>query len=229
YVNSSNASAMTLNGSATVNATQILLHGNYTAGNKSVVSPAPTTGAAVNADPLVSLPAPAFSGCDHTNWTWSSSVDTTLNPGVYCGGIGITGGATITFNPGIYIINGGGFNWGGSATLNGTHVMFFLTGQNGYTAAPLNANGNGSINLSAPNSGTYEGLLFFQDRNVAYTTANTFSGNSNSSTSGAFYFPTTALNYAGSSTGRYQALVAKTINMTGNANFLNDVSGQFTA
>jgi hypothetical protein len=153
----------------------------------------------------------------------------TLNPGVYCGGITITGGGTVTFNPGIYIINGGGFNWGGSATLNGSQVMFFITGQNGYTAGPLNASGNGSINLTAPNSGVYEGLLFFQDRNVTYGGTNTFNGNSNSNTTGAFYFPTTALAYSGSSTGRYQALVAKTVSMTGNSTLLNDPAGAFTA
>ena len=229
YVNSSSSSAMSLGGSATVNATQILLHGNYSKSNKSVLSPTPVTAADVFADPLASLPAPSFSGCDHVNWSWSSSSSVTLNPGVYCGGISITGSGTVTFNPGIYIMNGGGFNWGGSATLNGSHVMFYITGQSGYSAAPLNASGNGSINLTAPNSGTYEGLLFYQDRNVTYSTANTFIGNSSSVTSGAFYFPTTSLTYSGSSTGRYQALVVKSITITGNANFLNDPSGSYTA
>src|SRR5205085_12520623 len=123
----------------------------------------------VLADPLSAIPAPSFSGCDYINWSWSSSTSVTLNPGVYCGGITITGSGTVTFSSGTYILNGGGFNWGGSATLNGARVMFFITGQNGYTAAPLNASGNGSINLTAPNSGVYEGLLFFQDRTVTYS------------------------------------------------------------
>jgi hypothetical protein len=229
YVNSSNAAAAAFNGSAVVNAPQILVHGNYTANNKATISPTPTIGAAVVADPLINLPAPSFTGCTYTGWSSSGSSPVTLNPGVYCGGISITGSGTVTLNPGIYIINGGGFNWGGSATLNGSHVMFFITGQNGYTAAPLNASGNGSINLTAPDSGVYEGLLFFQDRAVSYSTANTFSGNANSNTTGAFYFPTTALTYSGSSTGRYQALVAKTVTMTGNSSFMNDPTGTFTA
>jgi hypothetical protein len=229
YVNSSNSSAVTVGGSATVNASQILINGGYTKSNNSTVSPIPTTGIAVLADPLASMPAPTFSGCDYTNWSWTSSGTVSLNPGVYCGGISITGGGTVTFNAGTYILNGGGFNWGGSATLNGSGVMFYITGQAGYTAAPLNAQGNGSINLTAPDSGVYEGLLFFQDRNVTYSTANTFIGNSNSVTTGAFYFPTTSLSYSGSSTGRYQALVAKRVTMTGNANFLNDPTGAYTA
>jgi hypothetical protein len=89
--------------------------------------------------------------------------------------------------------------------------------------------GRGAINLTAPDSGTYEGLLFFQDRTVTYSTANVFNGNASSNTSGAFYFPTTSLTYSGSSTGRYQALVAKTVTMTGNSNFLNDPDGVYTA
>ena len=229
YVNSSNAAAATFNGSAIVHTPQILVHGGYSANNKATFSPTPTTGSAVVADPLINLPAPSFTGCTYTNWNWNSSNPVTLNPGVYCGGITITGSGTVTFNSGTYIINGGGFNWGGSATLNGSHVMFFITGQNGYTAAPLNASGNGSINLTAPNSGVYEGLLFFQDRTVTYSTTNTFNGNANSNTTGAFYFPSTGLTYSGSSTGRYQALVAKTVTMTGNSNFMNDPSGAFTA
>jgi hypothetical protein len=229
YVNSSNTGAINLNGSASVHASQILVHGNYTINNRATVSPTPTTDADVQADPLANLPAPSVGVCDHINWNWSSSNSATLNPGVYCGGITITGSGPITFNPGTYIINGGGFNWGGSATLTGSHVMFYITGQNGYTAAPLNASGNGSINLTAPSSGAFEGLLFYQDRSLTYTTANTFNGNSNSVTTGAFYFPTTSLTYSGSSTGRYQALVAKTITMSGNANFLNDTTGTFTA
>jgi hypothetical protein len=229
YVNSSNLSAANFGGSSMVHATQILVHGSYSAGNKAAFSPTPTTRAPIVADPLINLPAPSFSGCTYTNWNWSSSNPVTLNPGVYCGGITITGSGTVTFNSGTYIINGGGFNWGGSATLNGSHVMFFITGQNGHSPAPLNASGNGSINLTAPISGVYEGLLFFQDRNITYSTSNTFNGNANSNTTGAFYFPSTGLTYSGSSTGRYQALVAKTVTMTGNSNFMNDPSGAFTA
>src|SRR5713101_7546842 len=41
YVNSSNTSALTLSGSAKVHATQILVHGNYTIGNNSTMSPTP--------------------------------------------------------------------------------------------------------------------------------------------------------------------------------------------
>jgi len=230
FVNSSSASALKLNGSAIVHSTIIQVHGNYSANSNATYSPTPTTGAAALTDPLANLPTPSFANsCDYINWNWPSSTNVTLNPGTYCGGITISGSGTITFNPGIYIINGGGFNWSGSATLNGARVMFFITGQYGYTAAALNASGNGSINLSAPDSGPYEGLLFYQDRNLSYATANTFNGNANSNTTGAFYFPTTSLTYSGSSTGRYQALVAKTITMTGNSNFLNDPTGTFTA
>jgi len=229
FVNSSSSSAVTFNGSAVVNASQISVHGGYSTNNKASVYPTPSTGAATLTDPLATIPAPTFSGCDYISWKWSSSTNITLNPGVYCGGITLNGTGTATFNPGIYIINGGGFNWGGSAAVTGARVMFYITGSASYAAAPLNASGNGSINLSAPDQGTYEGLLFFQDRTVSYSTANTWNGNSSSNTSGAFYFPTTALTYSGSSTGRYQALIAKTISMTGNSNFLNDPSGSYTA
>jgi len=229
YVNSSSTSAVSIGGSASVHAAQILVHGSYTKSNNSTLSPTPTTGADAVVDPLLNMPAPSFGGCDYNNWSWPSSGSVALNPGVYCGGISITGSGIVTFNPGLYVINGGGFNFGGSAALVGAHVMFYITGDSTHPAAPLNASGTGVISFSAPDSGVYEGLLFFQNRNVTYTTSNTFNGNNASATTGAFYFPTTSLSYSGSSTGRYQALVAKKITMTGNSNFLNDPSGSYTA
>jgi hypothetical protein len=229
YVNSSSQNAFSIGGSAIVHAAQILVHGGYSRSNNSTISPTPTTGSDAAADPLVNMPAPLYGGCDYTNWSWPSSTNTTVNPGVYCGGMTVTGSGTITFNPGIYVLNGGGFNWGGSAALKGAHVMFFITGDSTHPAAPLNASGSGAISFSAPDSGVYEGLLFFQDRNVTYGPANVFNGNNASNTTGAFYFPTTSLTYSGSSSGRYQALVAKKVTMTGNSNFLNDPSGAYTA
>ena len=46
-------------------------------------------------------------------------------------------------------------------------VMFYNTGVSGYTAAPITITGSASVvNMSAPTSGTYQGIAFFQDRSV---------------------------------------------------------------
>jgi len=88
------------------------------------------------ADPLGAITAPTYSGCDHTNYSWSNLTPAqTINPGVYCGGINI-GSGTVTFNPGNYFLNGGGLKLqgGSNATVTGNGVFFYNTAS-GYTAA----------------------------------------------------------------------------------------------
>jgi hypothetical protein len=151
----------------------------------------------------------------------------TLSPGLYYGGINITGNAAITFNPGTYIIAGGGLSVTGNSTLSGQGVTFYLTsGSGGY--GPVDITGNSTINLSAPTSGSLEGILFFQDRSIpAGSAASTLIGNASSTFNGALYFPTTGLTYAGNSAvSGYTFIIANTITMTGNsaANLGNNYS-----
>jgi hypothetical protein len=57
-------------------------------------------------DPLASLTQPSFSGsCAHTSYSVTSG-SVTLSPGNYCKGLNISN-ATVTLNPGLYVITGG--------------------------------------------------------------------------------------------------------------------------
>jgi hypothetical protein len=147
----------------------------------------------------------------------------TLRPGRYLGGINITGNANVTFEPGTYILAGGGMSVTGNSTLTGSGVTFYNTsGPVAY--APIKLTGNETAHLSAPTSNPLEGMLFFQDRSIAYSSSNGSSivGNSSSTFDGAVYFPTTALSYVGnSSSSGYTFLVGDTITIVGNS-VLND-------
>ncbi len=55
------------------------------------------------ADPLDYLVPPEDLGCDYVA-VFEVTVDTVLDPGVYCGGIDINGGPIVDFNPGEYTI-----------------------------------------------------------------------------------------------------------------------------
>jgi Flp pilus assembly protein TadG len=140
----------------------------------------------------------------------------TLSPGVYQGGISITGAANITFNPGTYILAGGGFTVSNSAAvIKGTGVTFYnTTGPSGTGFAPFAISGASSSSLSAPTTGTYKGILFFTDRSIAAGTAGyTTSGASTITTDGVWYFPTTAVQFNGSSSSSgYTSIVAYQIN-----------------
>ncbi len=195
-------------------------------------------------DPLAYLPAPPhatdpcgtstaspYSGSSQqVNVTLGGNV--TFNPGVYCGGISISVAllSNITFTPGTYILRDtknflgvtqGGLNITLSLLTNitGNGVTFYNEGPNmGLTVAEPVTGGSlvslGNISLSAPSSGTYGGILFYQAQGV--TASGTFLANllTASKLQGAIYLPSAAVTYAisaGSSV--YNILVAKDINL----------------
>jgi hypothetical protein len=230
YVNSNDpTTAINVKGGATVSGTQVQEVGGYTLGNNGTISPTPVHASAIP-DPLISMPAPSYSGCDYTNFQASGSGTTTLNPGVYCGGIKLSGNGTINFNAGTYILDGGGFISSVGGTMNGSGVTFFNTFDATHAAGPVSISSNPVMTMSAPTSGTYMGILFYQDRNspAGGWPAASITGSGASTVSGTFYFPSGELDYAGSTTGGYQAVISNTLKITGTTTFRNDPTGVFT-
>jgi hypothetical protein len=156
----------------------------------------------------------------------NSGVSYTLNPGVYCGGTTGKAGTVIkiglaisqatknapgpcvagqddfvVFNPGIYIIVGGGLDWKHSCVY-GTGVVFYFTGT---LAHPYVSCGSTMLSTDSPDrfffsaplattsgfkkwDGTttspapYEGLLFIQDRRQGTAGSGAFPGVTNCAT-----------------------------------------------
>jgi hypothetical protein len=223
YVDSSSATALTKKGSGDINGT-VNIVGNYSQVGSGSITPAPATGKPTTADPLSSLPAPPFAGCDHTNYSTSATV--TLDHGVYCGGISITGSGTITLNPGNYIMNGGGFSAAGSANITGAGVMIYNTATAGHTIGSISVSGSGTYTLSAPTAGVYEGILMFQDRTQSIGAD--VEGSNTSTMVGTLYLPDASLKYAGSATAQYTAIVSDTLTMVGSSAFKSDTNGTYT-
>jgi hypothetical protein len=230
WINSSSGSALTESGSAALSAAQIEVHGSTNISGSATATPTPTTGAAVIADPLAGLPAPAVSTtCLATSYSISGTSTGSPGPGVYCGGMTMSGSAVVNLTTnGVYILNGGGLNISGSVHLTGTNVMFFLTGQHGYTNAPMNLSGSAVISLTAPSTGSYRGVLFYQDRSSTYASSNTISGSVPISGSGTFYFPSTKLNLSGSMSAGSFALVVWDLTVSGSATLDQDATGNLT-
>ncbi len=225
-------------GSGNISTQVFQYYGTYSAGGSGNVSPAPTHTASLVSDPFANVTAPPVGSCTNPNsasglpypLVISDASNHTINAGTYCGGITLSGSGNITFNTGVYVINGTGsggksFSYSGSGNMNGTNVMFYMTGQNGYTAGPMSISGSGNLTFSAPSSGSYDGILFWQDKNAS-TGANTYTGSGN--ITGTFYFPNDALTYSGSGNAAFQAIVAKSVTMSGSGNFSKDVTGQYT-
>ena len=208
------------------------MRGGYNDKGSNTGSTVFATGIPPVSDPLASLPAPPISlpcsgtadpiggigatvipGSNCYSVSVSGAINVTFNPGQYSS-ITISGSTGVTFNPGLYTIVGpGGLNFGG-ANVSGTGVTFYL----GPKAGAVTATGSNS-SLTAPTTGTYAGILFFQ--NPGDTSAATIGG-SNAAIVGALYFPAAQLTFDGSNAGSaYTILVANTIVFSGSNATLN--------
>jgi len=229
YDNSDNSSsALIVSGGGVLQAPLVGVVGGTTV-NGGGSSP-PTTGIAAFGDPLAWEAEPTVGQCTSYH-VQNISTSQTLNPGLYCGGLKLNAGANVTFNPGTYIMNGGGLTILAGATATGSSVTFFLTGQNTSNGSAnayggIQIAGSATVNLSAPcdsSSGGIEGMLFFQDRAMTNGAGSVINGGANSSFTGALYFPTTALSYSGNSgSNQYTLVVADTLTVAGTANINNN-------
>jgi hypothetical protein len=226
-INSSNGTAATLSGGATLAAPAISVRGGFVLKGGATVSPSLTSGTQPALDPFAAVAAPAAGSCNQTNYQ-AGSGNWTLNPGTYCGGIVIDHGGTASFNPGTYVIQGGGIHFGGGASITGSGVMFYLTGTNSSYGSVIMDNGV-TVNLSAQTSGAYMGLLFYQDRSITSNVNASFAGGASSRLSGSLYFPTTAISFSNGTTGTGNtALVARQVSLVGGARLNYDATGQKT-
>jgi len=242
YVNSSDDKAIQVTGGACVNASPagIYVVGNDN-GSDSCVAPAPAHTDSFS-DPLAGLTEPTFpTSCDHTNESVSGSQ--TLTPGVYCGGITVSGGASATFNSGLYIMIGGGLVSSGTSNLSGTNVTFYNTAcGSGYTHTtcpsgsgsyngsyrPYVISGGGTGTLSAPVSGPYNNILLMQDRTVPIQSSQeTVSGTSVATLIGVVYLPRSPLVYSGgsSTTSPNITLISWTLTFSGPSYLQSGLNG----
>jgi hypothetical protein len=113
-----------------------------------------------------------------------------------------------------------GFTVNAGATLTGDGVTIILTSTNGVDYAQANLNGNATIKLTAPTSGQWAGVLFYQDRNapVSINNQNNIAGDAKSQFKGVIYFPSQSVSMSGNATIVDSCLqvVAQTVTFTGN-------------
>jgi hypothetical protein len=135
-----------------------------------------------------------------------------------CGGLDVKKHAT--FAPGLYIIDGGELNLNANGSVQMDDVSVFGDGVTFYLArnTVLRFNGNGRLDLRAPTSGPYAGILFFGSRSHSGLTHNVL-GNSGSTTQGAVYMPTSAIKFTGNSTttNGCTQVIGRTVEFTGNS------------
>ncbi len=211
-VNSPDPSAMSVNGNVTINVGTIGVVGGYSqAGGSASISPTPSTGVAPVSNPLGFLTPPT---CSATGSSSTSGGTTTFQPGNYTSTTTINGTSNNVFASGVYCFSGN-LKISGNPTISGTGVTFYFSG-----SASLNMTGGGTVSLSAPTSGTYNGILIYQ--NPSDTSSISLGGNSGGTIAGVVYAPGAAIDFQGTSGATfYVAIVTKSISIGGTPNVQN--------
>ena len=187
------------------------------------LDPEPKTGVPPKSDPLASLPPPPYSGCDYTSTTNITGGDATLSPGTYCADIRLNTSGTVTFNPGIYILDGAGLTIGAGTTVIGDGVMIFSTA-NAQVSDSLSVSSGANVTLSAPTSGMYEGILFYQERGSDPNITHNFTGGAFMDLTGIIYSPEQEVSFSGGASGDNSNtfIISESVSFTGNA-YLGDL------
>lgn len=141
----------------------------------------------------------------------------TISPGHYCSGMNLSG--EVTLEPGVYYVSGGTFRTNGNSNVTGSGVTIYLTGD-----ADIQMNGNAHVDLSAPATGDYAGVLFWGDENNLQDTAAIFNGTASSSLKGALYLPNQTVDMNGDFGGSAgcMRIISRFVDISGNAGFDSD-------
>jgi hypothetical protein len=121
----------------------------------------------------------------------------------------------------VYVIEGGDLKVNANANVTGSGVTIYMAG-----SSTVSMNGNATVNLSAPTSGTYAGMLFFGDRSGS-NVSETLNGTASSAMTGAIYFPKQNVNYIGNFAGANGCtqVVADTVTWNGHTHLAANCNG----
>lgn len=239
--NSTSMTAAVATGSSEVNASPIAAVGGISASNNWSSGTVLQPFTLAQEDPFRNVPPPPFPTGNCPNITVNSNQTQTLAAtstntnglptGYRCIG-NLTVRGTLTLPDGVYILDGGSIDFGAQSNVSCGNCTFVLSsrtaGTNPGSIGNMNINAGATLNLSASNSGTYSGILVYQDRRAQGGTGSNnqsqVNGNASSFLQGAFYFPNQQVTFNGTAGMNTQCLqlVARTVLYSGNMQISNN-------
>ncbi|KAA2236669.1 pilus assembly protein TadG-related protein [Salinarimonas soli] len=158
YSNSSSAQGLRVDADAVMRAGLICSAGGRF-GKGSSFEPQPLTDCPAMPDPLQGRQTPSAGSCAAGAPPRIVNTNETLAPGLYCGGLQITDGASVTLLSGVYVIANGPFRVDKGGRVTGRNTSFYFRGD----AAVVDFRPESEISLTAMRDGALAGLLFFED------------------------------------------------------------------
>lgn len=223
YSNSPASNSAAAGGSSNVTALAIATVGGVQQSNSwSVQSYRPYSPAL--SDPFANVnPVPGDMNCTNAALTDNTNFNS-LPAGTNCFSslsVGSNRTLNVPANFGPIYVNGGDVNLQGAFNCNGCTIVM----TNKTASSPIGAissNASATNNITAPQTGPFAGIAIYQDRRaVDCNSCNKVNGGSNSTITGAMYFPSQPLWYNGGNgtTATCTMIVARRVTFTGNAYF----------
>lgn len=231
--NSTSLNAAVATGSAEVIASPIAAVGGIPASNNwgpgTVLQPFTIA----QDDPFAAVVPPTGQSCSgNTNVPNNSTATIGAANTVTCvGSLSLAGTATLR---GTIYVDGGGVTVGTQANVTCDQCTIVLTNHSTSPTATIGnfeVTGSPQMHWVAPTSGTFKGLLIYQDRRAIDGTSNNLQnklrGSSTSYFEGAFYFPRQQLEFAGTTGMNTNCLqlVSRRVVFTGNSAINNTCPG----
>lgn len=190
-VNSTSATAATAGNNSIAQARSFCVVGGYSG---TSFSPTPITPCAAAPDPLAALPEPSppTAGCYYNGLNTGSSMSLPSNV-TYCGNITLNGNGNFSLQPGLYYFKNATVKLLQNSSLTGSGVTIFLDAN-----STIQFSASGTVNLTSPSTGTYQGVLIFQSRSASAATTNVVRGSPTVYMDGTIYTPSSTLSMTGS-------------------------------
>lgn len=221
--NSSSGTAINISGNATLIANPAQAYGDIaiTGSGQLISNYPPLPHSPRVADPYENevFPNPPAT-CDLMNLTVSPNTTVNIpNPGggsfKICGDVDVRG--TLNLGPGTYYVHDGDVDFNAQSHVSGTGVTLAMTGSTPGNVGDIHINGGADIDLQAPSSGAYEGIVIYVDP-IADRQLHRLNGGSDMELLGVVYAPSQDLHFnGGSSTPGCTQLITRTITFTGNS------------
>ncbi|HET9639294.1 MAG TPA: pilus assembly protein TadG-related protein [Allosphingosinicella sp.] len=196
--NCTGAACVTAGGSSSIRAAPIASVGGLDGDKNNFVQPTTLQPhSAVQRDPFAYLPNPTKppEGCSASPLTESTVFTDKAHQCFTSANVSPSATLNIPAHVETITIWGGDIDFKGD--VNGTGVTFVMSGDNGQ-AGDLIINSQANLNLSSPGDGTYKGVLFYRDRRASNIEIK-INGGAESHLTGALYFPSSDITYAGNS------------------------------
>ena len=178
------------------------------------------TGCAAADDPFEGrLPTPSSASCTYSGGVRNAG-PARFQPGVYCGGLNFNGAVNAVFEPGLYVIRGGDWNVNGG-TWTGDGVTFYFE-----DSSRIQFNSGVRAELTAPTSGEYKNILFFEKPGLSRS-AFLFNDTPGNTLDGVMYLPSRDMIYNSGSNARGDrlAMVFNTLTLNQTTWRLGPVTG----